>query len=305
MKKVLITGATGMIGSEIVKVCHNKGIAVNYLTTSKDKLSSKENYQGFYWNPNENEIDPKCLEGVDAIINMVGATIAERWTSDYKKEIISSRTETAELLKNTIKKHNFPVKQMVSASAIGLYPDSLTNYYEEDFTKVSDSFLGQVVEKWEAAVDEFKELGISVAKIRIGLVLSNKGGALPEMAKPIRLGAGAAFGSGDQWQSWIHVKDLARLFVYAVQNDLEGIYNAVSPNPVTNTEVTKTVAQVLDKPLLLPNIPKFVMKLALGEMHMLLFESQRVSSNKIQSEGFEFRWVHLEPAIQDLLGGKS
>lgn len=305
MQKVLITGATGMIGSEIVKMCHEKGIVVNYLTHSKDKMSSEENYKGFYWNPDENEIDAKCFDGVDTIINMVGATISKRWTSSYQKEIISSRTETAQLLRDTIKKHNFPVKHIVSASAIGVYSDSLIKYYEEDCAADSESFLGEVVRKWEAAVDEFKDLGITVAKIRIGLVLSNKGGALPEMAKPIKLLAGAPFGSGDQWQSWIHIHDLARLFVFAVQNELADVYNAVAPNPVTNTELTKTIAHVLNKPLVLPNIPKFAMKLVLGKMHILLFESQRVSSNKIQSEGFQFEYVHLEPATQDLLGSET
>ncbi|WP_026755598.1 TIGR01777 family oxidoreductase [Sediminibacter sp. Hel_I_10] len=300
VKKVLITGATGMIGSEIVRVCHQYDIAVYYLTTSKDKLSTEERYKGFYWDPDQKIIDDKCLEGVDAIINMVGATISKRWTSSYKKEIISSRTETAQLLKETIQKHNYPVKHIVSASAVGIYPDSITNYYEEDFEGKSSSFLGDVVEKWEAAVDEFSEIGLKVAKIRIGLVLSDQGGALPEMVKPIKLGAGAPFGSGDQWQSWIHIKDLAMLFVYAVQNNLEGIYNGVAPNPVTNTEVTKIVASVLDKPLLLPNIPEFAMKLVLGEMHILLFESQRVSSNKIENAGFDFTFHHLEAAIKDL-----
>ena len=299
-KKVLITGATGLIGSEIVKVCHDQNIAVNYLTTSKDKLTTEENYKGFYWNPDKKEIDAACFEGVDAIINLVGATISKRWTDGYKKEIITSRTETAQLIKDTIKANKFPLKQIVSASAIGVYPDSLTNYYEEDFDGVSSSFLGKVVKKWEAAVDEFQQLGVSVAKIRIGLVLSEKGGALPEMAKPIKLGAGAPFGSGDQWQSWIHIEDLAKIFVFAVTNKLTGIYNGVAPNPVNNTEVTKTVARVLDKPLILPNIPKFAMKLVLGDMHILLFESQRVSSEKIENAGFNFVFHHLEAAIQDL-----
>jgi len=290
-----------MIGSEIVKICHENDILVNYLTTSKEKITHQDNYQGFYWNPDNNEIDHRCFEGVESIINLVGASISKRWTSSYKKEIISSRTETVDLLKKTISKHSYPVKHIVSASAIGVYPSSLTNYYEEDFSKVSGSFLGKVVEKWELAVDKFAEIGIEVAKIRIGLVLSDKGGALQEMVKPIKLGAGAPFGSGEQWQSWVHVEDLAELFVYAVQNNLSGIYNGVAPNPVTNNEVTKTAAKILNKPLVLPNIPKFAMKVVLGEMHILLFESQRVSSSKIQKTGFNFTYHHLEPALQNLL----
>ena len=300
-RKVLITGATGLIGSEIVKVCHERDIDVNYLTTSKDKISRDSNYQGFFWNPDDGVIDQTCFEGVEAIINLVGATISERWTDGYKKEIITSRTDTAALLKATIEKYNFPVKHLVSASAIGVYPDSKTNYYEENFPKVSESFLGTVVEKWENAVDEFEALDIDVAKVRIGLVLSDKGGALPEIIKPMKFGAGAAFGSGKQWQSWIHIEDLARLFVYVVENELTGIYNGVAPNPVSNEELTKTAAEVLNKPLILPNIPKFAMKLALGEMHILLFESQRVSSTKIEDAGFSFKFHHLQPALNDLL----
>lgn len=300
MQRILITGATGLVGQEIVRHCHDKGYVVHYLTTSKRKMSSEENYKGFYWNPSAGEIDVKCFEGVSVIVNLVGASISKRWTKQYKKEVLTSRTETAKLLKNTIEKHNFPVEQIISASAIGIYPSSLTNYYEEDHTEASNSFLGQVVEKWESAIDEFKPLGIKVAKVRIGLVLSDKGGALPEIAKPVKFGAGAAFGAGDQWQSWIHVKDLARLFVFILEENLEGIYNGVAPNPVTNNEMTKAVAKVLHKPLILPNIPKAAMKLVLGEMHMLLYESQRVSSSKTEAKGFEFTFHHLEPALLDI-----
>jgi hypothetical protein len=298
---VLITGATGLIGQEIVKQCHKQEINVHYLTTSKSKLSTEANYKGFYWNPNTNEIDHNCFKGVSAIINLVGASISKRWTDSYKKEILESRTKTAQLLQDTIKAHNYQIDHVVSASAIGIYPTSLTNYYEEDATQVSDTFLGDVVEQWEAAVDGFKTLGCKLAKIRIGLVLAKDGGALPEIVKPIKFGAGAAFGDGKQWQSWIHVQDLASIFMYVLQNQLEGIYNGVAPNAVTNKELTKAAASVLQRPLILPNIPKFAMKLALGEMHILLFESQRVSSQKIENKGFNFTYANLRPALEDLL----
>lgn len=298
---VLITGATGLIGQEIVKQCHAEGINVHYLTSSKSKLSTKENYKGFYWNPKNNEIDHKCFENVSAIINLVGASISKRWTDSYKKEILESRTQTTQLLQDTIKTHNYKINQVVSASAIGIYPTSLTKYYEETNTEVSESFLGKVVFQWETAVDGFKALGCKVAKIRIGLVLAKDGGALLEIVKPIKLGVGAAFGSGKQWQSWIHVKDLASIFVFAVQNNFEGIYNGVAPNAVSNKELTKAVASVLKRPLILPNIPKFAIKLVLGEMHILLFESQRVSSQKVEAKGFDFKYVNLRPALEDLL----
>lgn len=299
--RVLITGATGLIGQEIVKRCHEKEIEVSYLTTSKSKISQAENYKGFYWNPKANEIDIDCFKGVDAIIHLAGATVSKRWTSSYKKEIISSRTETTALLINTLKNIEHQIKQVVSASAIGIYPDSLTNYYDQTHNETSSSFLGQVVSVWEQAVDEFSKLNITVSKIRIGLVLSNKGGALQEIVKPIKFGLGAAFGSGKQWQSWIHIKDLANLFLYTLEKEISGIYNGVAPNPVSNTELTKTAANILKKPLFMPNIPKFFMKLVLGDMHILLFESQRVSSKKIENKGFHFEYNYLEPALVDLL----
>ncbi len=296
--RILITGATGLIGSEIVKQCHKNNIAVNYLTTSKSKISKDDNYKGFYWNPSANQIDTNCLNDVDAIIHLVGASISKRWTETYKKIILLSRIQTSQLLFDTLKNTPHQVKQIVSASAIGVYPSSLTNYYKEDATEVSNSFLGQVVIQWEQAVDAFSSLDIIVSKVRIGLVLSSKGGALPEMAKPIKFGAGAAFGSGKQWQSWIHITDLARLFLHVVNNQLDGIYNGVAPNPETNIHLTKAIAKQLNRPLFLPNIPKFAMQLILGEMHILLFESQRVSSQKIEDTGFSFKHYNLQSALQ-------
>ena len=298
---ILITGATGLIGKEIVKQCHANGHKVHFLTTSKSKLSTQAGYRGFYWNPYQKEIDHACFEGVSAIINLVGASISKRWTDAYKKEVLNSRTQTAKLLQDTIKVHNYKIDYVVSASAIGIYPTSLTNYYDENYSKKSNSFLGQVVEQWETAVDGFEELGCKVAKIRIGLVLAKKGGALPELIKPIKLGAGAAMGSGKQWQSWIHVQDLASLLMYTLKYQLVGVYNGVAPNAVTNEELTRVAASVLQRPLLLPNIPKFMMKLMLGDMCMLLFESQRVSSQKIENKGFDFRFANLRPALEDLL----
>ena len=294
---ILITGATGLIGQEIVKQCHAAEINVHYLTTSKSKLSKDPNYKGFYWNPKENQIDHLCFQGVDAIINMVGASISKRWTDSYKKEILESRTQTAQLLQSTINLYNYKINQVVSASAIGIYPTSLINYYEETNTEISETFLGEVVHEWETAVDGFETLGCKVAKIRIGLVLAKDGGALPEIVKPIKYGFGAAFGSGKQWQSWIHVRDLASLFVFAVQHNFEGVYNGVAPNPVTNVKLVKEIAKALDQPLILPNIPKFVMYTVLGKMAYILFASQRVSSKKIEEEGFIFQYANICQAL--------
>ena len=300
--KVLITGATGLIGQEIVKRCLHNNIAVNYLTTSKSKIENTNTYKGFYWNPKKQEIDATCFEEVDAIIHLAGESVSKRWTTTHKKEILASRKETTQLLVNTLKGETHTIKQVISASAIGVYPDSLVHYYDESLKTSNTSFLSEVVNVWEREVDAFSKLGITVSKVRIGLVLSNKGGALTEMAKPIKLGVGAAFGSGKQWQSWVHIDDLSTIFLHILQHNLPGVYNGVAPNPVTNQELTKTIANVLKKPLFLPNIPKFVMKLILGDMHTILFESQRVCSKKIEATGFYFEYYTLQPALEDLLG---
>lgn len=304
--KVLITGATGLVGSELVSQCHDKGYAVNYLTTSKKKICSEPNYQGFYWNPDTGEIDKKCLNGVSVIINLAGSSISERWTEKYKKTIISSRINSLDLLKNTLQNTiNHKVTSFVSASAIGIYPDSLSDYYDEDDERVDDSFLGKVVELWEKKVDEFKDLKIKVAKVRIGLVMSKDGGALPEMAKPVNFFVGAAFGSGEQWQSWIHIHDLAGIFLYIATNELKGIYNGVAPNPVTNNKLVKEIAKNLERPLFLPNIPKFIMHTILGDMAYILFASQRVSSKKIEEEGYMFYYANICHALAEIYNKDS
>lgn len=299
--KVLITGATGLVGKEIVRLCLLKNIQVHYLTTDSSKLKKEENYNGFYWNPKQNEINDACFKHVDAIIHLAGATISKRWTASYKKEIIDSRVLVTKFLFESLKKQDHKVAEFIGASAIGLYPDSLTNYYDETFKAVSQSFLGEVVSQWENVMDSFSVLGIKVVKIRIGLILAKDSGALPQIMKPIRFGVGAAFGTGQHWQSWIHITDLARLFLFVLNHQLEGVYNGVAPNPVTNAEFIKTVAKTLKRPLILPNIPKNIMQFVLGEMHLLLFESQRVSSKKIEDLGFEFKYHHLQPALQDLI----
>ena len=299
--KILITGATGLIGTELVALLLQNGVTVHYLTTSKKKIESKPNYHGFFWNPNQGIIDENALMGVDAIIHLAGATISKRWTTKYKQEIIESRILSSNVLYKALKDNPNTVKQIVSASAIGIYPDSLTKLYTEENTEVDESFLGKVVMKWEESVNKFKTLNIKVAKIRTGLVLSNKGGALPEMEKPIKLGFGSPFGSGKQIQSWIHMQDLVELYLFAVQHELDGAYNAVAPNPVTNKKLTQEIAAVLNKPLFMPNIPKFLMALVLGEMHTILFASQNVSNKKIESKEFNFKYKYLDKALKNLL----
>lgn len=299
--KLLITGATGLVGKALVNLCLKEKIPVHYLTTSKSKITSTSHYKGFFWNPEANDIDLNCFEGVTAIVNLAGSSISKRWTSDYKKEILNSRISSLRTLYNgleQVKQHK--VDTFVSASAVGIYPNSLDHFYTEDETLVDNSFLGEVVEKWEAEADRFNNLGLSVAKIRIGLVLSLQGGALPEIDKTVKYFLGAAFGSGEQWQSWIHIEDLAQIFLFVIKNKLQGNFNGVSPNPVTNNKLTKQIAKMRSRPLCLPNVPEFVMKTVLGEMSYVLFASQRVSSKKIEEEGFVFNYPNVCVALEEI-----
>ncbi|MEE1897047.1 TIGR01777 family oxidoreductase [Flavobacterium rakeshii] len=299
--RVLITGATGLVGNELVSLLLNRGIQINYLTTSKSKIRKEDSYAGFYWNPEKGVIDEDCINGVDVIIHLAGAPIAKRWTESYKKEILNSRTTTTNMLYNLLKSKENNVHQFISASAIGIYPDSMDEVYSEDNTAVDNSFVGKVVEKWEEVVDKIKELKIRVAKIRIGLVLSAKGGMLAELAKPVSYGVGSAFGSGKQIQSWIHIEDLVEIFFYVLNNEMEGVFNAVAPYPVSQNDLVKCVAKVLKKPYFMPNVPKFVMKMMLGDMSMLMFTSQNVSAKKIIATGYQFKFLSLEKAIANEL----
>ena len=301
IKKVLITGATGLIGSELVRQCHRDGIAVNYLTTSKEKIENSKNYTGFYWNPKEAEIDIKAFEDVTAIINLVGATISKCWTKKYKNIILDSRVETINLLYETLQEIDHNIVHFITASGVGIYPNSKTRLYTEEDKEVDETFLAEVVVAWEAAAAKFKNSGMEVSKVRTGVVLAKEEGALPQLVKPIKLGVGAPLGCGEQWQSWIHIQDIAGIYLFLLKNQLEGKYNAVAPNPVQNKKMTKMIASKLDSPLWLPNIPAFALKLLLGEMSVLVLEGQLVSSHKIEELGYQFKFYNLENALQDLL----
>ena len=304
--KVLITGATGLVGQVIVKELKKHDIPMHYLTTRREKIVSEENYQGFYWNPSAGELDKNALKGITAIINLAGASISKKWTSSYKQEVLASRLDSLKTLKKAIESmENHTIESFVSASAIGIYPHSLTTFYEENETAIDTSFLGEVVAAWEKEIDTFTAFNFKVAKIRIGLVLSTEGGALPKMAQPISNYVGAAFGSGQQWQSWIHSDDLARMFLFVLEKGLEGTFNGVAPNPITNAKLTKELAKVLKKPLFLPNVPKVMMELLLGEMAYLLFASQRVSSKRIEKKGFVFKYKNICSALESFYGGEA
>lgn len=296
--KILITGATGLIGQELVELFLQSNHIVHYLTTSPHKIRNADNYYGFYWNPAEGKIDENCLDGVDTIVHLAGASISKRWTKAYKQELIESRILSANLLFNLLKKTQHQVQHFISASGTAIYPDSSSTVYDESSTQKDDSFLGNVVLKWEESTDQFQLLNIKVTKMRTGVVFSRKGGALLEIIKPIKMFVGSGFGSGKQMQSWIHLSDLANLYYWVIQNQIEGIVNAVAPNAISNQDLTKAIAKQLNRPLFLPNIPQFVMKLILGDMHILLFNDKKIIPQRALLHGFHFQFDTIQKALQ-------
>lgn len=298
---ILITGSTGLVGKALVKMCLSQGHIVHYLTTQKSKIILTENCKGFFWNPQLDLIDICCFEGVEVVINLAGSSIAQRWTSSAKSSILSSRKQALELLYSIIKENKFHIKHIISASAIGIYPDSKTRYYNEDFNGNDTSFLRTVVRSWEGVLKSFKSLGIKTTILRIGIVLDKHQGALPKISGPIKAYIGSALGSGEQWQSWIHVDDLVRMFMYVLDLKLYGVYNAVAPNPIQQMDFVKSVASIFNRPLIFPKVPEFLLRFVLGEMSALVLESQRVCAKKIQDQGFEFNFHELGAALDDLL----
>ena len=300
--KVLITGATGLVGTALTNQLRQGGVPVHYLTTRKEKIRSEPDYQGFYWDPSRKIIDRECFEGVTAVVNLAGATIASRWTTAYKKKIQQSRADSLKTLHKGLANHeSHTVAYLLSASAIGIYESSLTEYHTETSERMEPGFLGETVRQWESAARTFDQLGIPQGVFRIGIVLAGNGGALPQIIRPVRMGVGAPLGSGEQWQSWIHLEDLARMLRFALDERLGGIYNAVAPNPVTNRKLTQEVARILRKPLFLPAVPAWALRMVLGEMAQLVLASQRVSSEKIELEGFGFKYHNVHQALEDLL----
>jgi len=302
-KKILITGASGLIGTRLTELLLQKGFQVSHLGRSKKSGA----VPSFVWDVDKDELDRQALEEVDTIIHLAGAGVADkRWTESRKREILESRTKSSALLYKVLSGTNHSVKSVVSASAIGYYG---FGFGEEVFTEDSAAgtdYLAQVTQQWEAAVDKISTLNIRVTKLRIGIVLSDKGGALVEMAKPIRLGVGAALGSGKQYLSWIHLDDLCEMFIKAAEDQtMRGAYNAVTGDYITNKELTKLIAKVLKKPLILPNIPAFVMRIIVGEMAVIVVNGSKISADKIKSTGFDFRYSNLEDALKESLKQKA
>jgi len=299
-KTILITGATGLVGSALCEKLIIDGYVVHYLTTRKEAIKNTNNYKGFYWNISSKDIDKNCLKGVSAIIHLAGASVAKRWSKLYKQEIIDSRVASTSLLYQLLKEESNSVKYFVSASGISIYPSSLAKHYTEASEEQNQSFLGKLVQEWENSTNQVNDLGIKVSILRTGIVFGKENSALQKMSQSIQYGLGAALGSGKQYMSWIHLQDMVAAYQFILEKNLEGVYNVVSPNPRTNKEITKSIARVLSRPLWLPNVPSFVLNLLLGEMHEILLESQYVDSNLLEEKGFKFTYENLEDALQDL-----
>ena len=300
--KVLITGATGLIGSQIIEDCTKSNISVNFLTSSRRKIIKSAMVNGYYWNPSKKVIDLDCFIDIDTIIVLSGSSIFSLWTRKRKKEIISSRVLSLEFLKESIENNDIKISQLISASGISLYPDSLKIKYDENESTFDDSFLSNVIMKWETAANSFSTIGVKVSIVRIGLVLSKKAGVLKQTIMPMKFGFGIIFGSGNQIQSWIHINDLSRIFLFIMQKKLEGTYNAVSNNNLTNLEFTRTISSNYSRAIFNIKISKIFFSLIFGEMHEILFKSHDISSRKIQNLGFRFKFENFDHAVKNLIG---
>ena len=300
-KRVLITGATGLIGQKLIELCCEKGIEVHYFTRDPSKVSHFKNAKGFLWDIKNRTLDDNAFQGVTTIVHLAGAPISKRWTKSYRKTLVNSRVVPMQMMYERLEKINHSVGHFISASGISIYPSSSTKLYTEDEQSRSSNFITEVVEKWEAQARKFKSLGMEVSKVRTGLVLAKNGGLLQTLVQPVRMGIGSPLGSGEQWQSWIHIEDIAGIYLFLIRSNMEGIFNAVAPNPVKQKRLIKLIATKLNKPLWMPNVPGFAIKLLMGEMGSLALESQLVSANKIKEIGYHFQYPNLEPALDDLL----
>lgn len=295
---VLITGAGGLIARELSKQLENN-YTIRFLTRKK-----KHDHE-FEWDLTKGTINEKALEGVSHVIHLAGANISEkRWTDERKKELISSRIESAGLILQSLKQKNIKLKSFISASGINYYGTETTEkiFTEEDGP--GNDFLSEVVVQWEKAADQFKEqqLAERVVKLRTAVVLSEKDGALKKMLPTIKMGIGSPLGNGKQYMPWIHIKDICAMYEFALKNpEMNGAFNAVAPEHATNKDLTEKIAQVLKKPLFMPNVPTFVLRLVFGELSDAVLKGSRASSGKILKAGFQFEFPDLKRALEDLL----
>ncbi|HXR09359.1 MAG TPA: TIGR01777 family oxidoreductase, partial [Candidatus Acidoferrales bacterium] len=254
----------------------------------------------FSWDPSLGEPPAESLNTMDAVIHLAGEPVAQRWNGEVKRRILDSRVLGTRRLVDAIARVRHTPKVLVCASAIGYYGDRGDEVLTESSTPGS-GFLADVCRGWESEADRAAQFGLRVVKLRIGFVLGKGGGALARMIPALRAFVGGRLGSGKQWMPWIHVHDVAEMFVHAVENDISGVWNATSPTPVTNADFTRGMGNALHRPAVFP-VPPFALKLAFGELGQHMLDSSRVIPDAALKAGFPFRFPELAPALRDLLG---
>ncbi|MCS7168172.1 MAG: TIGR01777 family oxidoreductase [Gemmatales bacterium] len=297
MARILVSGSSGLIGSTLVPKFQEAGHEVVRLVRRPAQTPNE-----IFWNPDSGEIDRAALEGFDAVIHLAGYGIAERrWNDEIKALIRNSRVQSTKLLTETLASLSVKPRVLVSASAVGYYGDRGTEELSEESPPGND-FLAQVCREWEAATQPAMQAGIRVVCCRLGVVLSDRGGALAKMRMPFLLGLGGRIGKGQQYWSWIHISDAVQAFMFVLEQEtLAGAVNFTSPNPVTNAEFTRTLGRVLRRPTIFP-MPAFAARLIFGEMADALFlSSARVVPKKLTQAGFSFEYAELESALRHLL----
>ncbi|GAB3661596.1 TIGR01777 family oxidoreductase [Echinicola sediminis] len=295
MKNILITGGSGLVGKRLTKELESANYQVAWMSRSPEKQEQKS----FGWDINQGTMDDEALQWSDAIIHLAGAGVAEKkWTSQRKKIILESRTKTAQLLFDRLRVLENKPEIIVSASGANYYGLDNGEEWLNEESPAGNDFLSEVVVKWEKSVKQFESLGLRTACLRTGIVLAKDGGALPQMLQPP---IAAPLGTGSQYMSWIHLEDLARMFIFALeQNNITGSYNAVAPNPVTNRELTKKAAKVKGKPYVDIPVPGFFLKLILGEMAGMVLGGNKVSGDKIIEDGFKFHFSEIDHALEEV-----
>lgn len=295
MAKILITGGTGLIGKRLTKQLIDNGHEVSHISRTK---SEWDGVKTFEWNPSEGKIDELAVKDIDTIIHLAGARInEERWTEERKHIILQSRIQSANLLFETCKRNNIRLKNYISASAIGWYPLIVSETHFTEESPAGEGFLADVCKAWEQSADQFQEISDSVAKLRIGLVLTKEDGALTQISRPISFYLGAGLGSGKQFMSWIHITDVCNMFEHVLDNDLKGVFNAIGPEQTRNQDFMQTVADVMDRPIFLPNIPEFIIHIVFGDAAEMVLRGVPLSSKKIMDTGFEFEYPTLTSAL--------
>lgn len=303
--KVAITGATGLVGSRLVEKLKAENHQILVLTRNADKAkkvfpnSAFPTVEVVQYNPKESGEWQTVISGCDAVVNLAGAPIAERWSPQYKQEILSSRQIVTQKIVEAIKKATNKPQVLVSGSAIGYYGTSETATFDETSSSGND-FLAEVCQKWESEATKVKETGVRLVIPRIGIVLAN-GGALGKMLGPFQMFAGGPIGNGRQWFSWVHRDDLVNLIIEAIKRpDMEGVFNATAPNPVRMSQFCQTLGDVMKRPSWLP-VPDFVLELLLGDGAKVVLEGQQVLPKHTQSIGFQYQYPQLKSALQEIL----